>query len=325
MLFFSFYSKTQFYIHLYLSMKKHSTILFFLFATILINAQIITSNPVFFNQETPNIEIIFNASLGNGGLKGFSGEMYAHTGLITSKSTSNSDWKYAPAWGDNSDKYKMTSLGNDRWSLTLSPTLQAYYGLSAGEKVEKLAFVFRSKDNSKEGKDDGGADIFLDVSGNGLNMLFQNPDKDQFLTLDTTINIQFVVSQTADLSLLINGEEKKTESNSTELTYSYTFVSSGNFELVAKAQTADETASDTINVFIPAKTVDEAKPESLKDGINYIDEITVGLVLYAPRKENVFVLGDFNNWTYSTEYQMKRDGNRWWIIIDELNPQTLYA
>ena len=39
--------------------------------------------------------------------------------------------------------------------------MATYYGLKPGEVVEKLAFVFRNGLKTKEGKDTGGKDIFL--------------------------------------------------------------------------------------------------------------------------------------------------------------------
>lgn len=41
--------------------------------------------------------------------------------------------------------------------------------------------------------------------------------------------------------------------------------------------------------------------------------------------QHVFVVGDFNDWTISNEYQMKQDGNYFWLEINDLTPQTEYA
>jgi hypothetical protein len=44
----------------------------------------------------------------------------------------------------------------------------------------------------------------------------------------------------------------------------------------------------------------------VKDGINYIDDKTVILSLLAPRKDFVFVTGDFNAWKVDPAFQMKK-------------------
>lgn len=41
--------------------------------------------------------------------------------------------------------------------------------------------------------------------------------------------------------------------------------------------------------------------------------------------QHVFVVGDFNDWTLSNEYQMKQDGSYFWLEISGLTPQQEYA
>jgi len=125
----------------------------------------VTSDPVNFSDKDA-IEIIFNAAEGNKGLQGYTGEVYVHTGVITDKSSSSQDWKYAPEWGDNQAKYKLTSLGDNKWKLSMTPNVRSYYQVPEGEKILKLAFVFRSSDNKLEGKGPGGTDIFLNLGVN---------------------------------------------------------------------------------------------------------------------------------------------------------------
>lgn len=110
------------------------------------------------------ITVWFDATLGTGHLKGWTGDVYAHAGVLTQESNSTSDWKHAPNWGDNSPKYKMTrSASNpDLYSLTMVP--ESYYGLTDDEELVSLAFVFRSPDCKVEGKDDGAADIIVDFA-----------------------------------------------------------------------------------------------------------------------------------------------------------------
>ena len=44
-------------------------------------------------------------------------------------------------------------------------------------------------------------------------------------------------------------------------------------------------------------------------------------------KNFIYVIGDFNNWSASSAYAMKnsKDGTRWWIQIDNLDPTKEYA
>jgi 1,4-alpha-glucan branching enzyme len=70
-----------------------------------------------------------------------------------------------------------------------------------------------------------------------------------------------------------------------------------------------------------------ALPANVKDGINYIDDKTVILSLLAPRKDFVFVTGDFNAWKVDPAFQMKKtpDGERFWLQLDNLVPKKEYV
>ena len=113
-------------------------------------AQIVTTTPDF-PTENDEVTIVFDATKGTAGLKGFTGDVYAHTGVTIG----NTVWQYAPTWGDNSAKYKLTSLGNDKWQLKITPNIREYYGVKDGETVTQLAFVFRSADNQKKARTRG--------------------------------------------------------------------------------------------------------------------------------------------------------------------------
>lgn len=58
-------------------------------------------------------------------------------------------------------------------------------------------------------------------------------------------------------------------------------------------------------------------PAGTSEGINYIDDNTVVLVLLAPNKLSAEVTGTFNNWAL-TEMNQTPDGEHFWIQIDNL-------
>lgn len=68
-------------------------------------------------------------------------------------------------------------------------------------------------------------------------------------------------------------------------------------------------------------------PTGVKDGINYIDDKTVVLVLFAPQKKFVYAVGDFNDWAASQQSLMNvtPDKNRFWIRLENLIPQKEYV
>ena len=59
-------------------------------------------------------------------------------------------------------------------------------------------------------------------------------------------------------------------------------------------------------------------PTGTLDGINYLDDNTVILQVFAPYKEFLFAIGDFNGWqmTYGAIMNRTPDYQRYWIEIN---------
>ena len=304
--------------------KLYTYLLSFLFLIPTLSiGQIIVTDPSF-PTEGNQVTITYDAALGTGGLKDYTGDVYAHTGVITDQSTSNSDWKYAPTWGDNNEKYKLTSLGDNKWSLSITPNILEYYGVTAGEKVQKLAFVFRSADTNIEGKGDGNTDIFVDLSEGGLNVEFARPAENSVFEKTASALITINSESSESLELFID-DVSMNSTTSTQLNFSYTPNAAGSHQLIAVASAGSEEVRDTVNILFREETPIETKPSGLVDGINYISNTSVSLQLYAPNKEYVFAIGDFNNWEFSNNYQMKKDGDYFWITLENLTEGKEYV
>ena len=66
-------------------------------------AQVVWTEPAFPSQND-DITLFFDATMGNGGLEGFTDDVYAHMGLITNLSSSPTAWKYVQGvWGTEDD------------------------------------------------------------------------------------------------------------------------------------------------------------------------------------------------------------------------------
>lgn len=114
-------------------------------------------------KQNEEITVYFNASCGQGGLKDFTGDVYAHTGVLTTESTSNKDWKHAPSWCDNDAKYRFTRSASDPnlYSWTITPS--TFYGLYSGETITSLCFVMRDEKGNKSDN----SDIIVPFTGGG--------------------------------------------------------------------------------------------------------------------------------------------------------------
>ena len=316
-------------------MKKLILTLLILLLSVGSWAQLITTNPPFVTQNTGVTEITVDASStdGNLGLKGYTGDVYAHVGVITSASTSTADWKYVVTpWPSstnlnlaNTTKNKLTSLGNDKWKLIISPDIRSYFGVPASETILKIALVFRNADGTLQEKTATGGDIFVDLVSSGLNVAFLNPTSNRSVAAGTVINLQIGSSSASNLNLLVNGTSIATSNASTSLNYSYTFSSAIDYTLIAQATSGSITVADTVYVCVPSPVTNLARPSGVKDGINYIDNNTATLVMYAPGKSNVFLLGEFNNWIQKNSFQLNKDSDYWWYTLTGLTPGKVYG
>ncbi len=290
----------------------------------LTSAQLITSDPAIPLAEEA-ITIYFDATKGSGGLEGYSGDVYAHTGVLTNLSTGSGDWKYVMTdWGVNSEATKMTRVSPDYYSLELGPSIRDYYGVPLEETITHMAFVFRSSDSQLEGKGDGGSDIFLEVYPEGLSVVIVNPDRNSFVNPGNSINFEAAASQVANLVLYLNNAQVK-EVSDESISHSFDFSSPGDYWIKVTAEADGETVADSVFVHVLGFQLSGPVPEGLRDGINYIDAQTATLVFYAPMKEDVFVIGDFNLWTPNSSSRMIKDGDRFWITLHMLTPGEIYG
>jgi 1,4-alpha-glucan branching enzyme len=163
----------------------------------------------------------------------------------------------------------------------------------------------------------------VDVFGSGLNFAIQQPGKNQIYQPFANIPFSASATSVADLEMYLN--DKKTVSlTGTNLSYNFN-LPAGDYWIKAKAITVTKTITDSVFVHVLGPEIQETRPAGAKKGINYPDSQSALLVLWAPLKQNVFVLGDFNGWHPTSASRMKRDGDYFWIKLDNLVSGKEYA
>jgi 1,4-alpha-glucan branching enzyme len=79
----------------------------------------------------------------------------------------------------------------------------------------------------------------------------------------------------------------------------------------------------------PADNPDNTQPSleqlGFRDGITRISDDSLAFVLFAPKKQSVSLIGDFNNWKVSDACLMHKDGDRFWIKIGNLDKNKEYV
>ena len=301
----------------------------------LLSQSVVEHEPLFPSADKP-IRIIFFADRGTKGLMGFTGDVYAHTGLITSKSTSPSDWRYVKTnWGQNTNETKLNRIGNDLYELRIE-NIRSYYGIGASEEVLRLAFVFRSGDTSKEGKDYGGKDIFIDLKSDGIKIVLLNPlisaPNPLLIERDSTVTLQAVANSFNEdinkFQLWINNDLVQT-ANTDTLLYDLTADLPGYWDIRFYAETPDGD-SDSLGfrlVYLKSPQI-LSVPNGAVDGVTFNPDGSTTFVLHAPYKKNVFLIGDFNQWKVDNSYLLNRSGEgedeKWWITLNGLNSDQIY-
>ena len=327
-------------------MKKILFLLSVLFTISFSRAQLLSWTPSFpvENDAATNVVITVDATKGNQGLMNYSStnDVYVHIGVITTKSSNSTDWRYSLfTWATTPAAAHCTYLGNNKWQYTITGSLRTFFGISdATEHIQKIAILFRSGDGSKAQRNADNSDMYVPIYDNSIvavrftDPIFQPlyiPQPEPLTkTVGDNISLSAVANKTSTMKLYLNGTVIQTASNATTITANPTLASGGNTVIVAEANDGTTTKTDTLRFFVTGGITIAPLPNGVKDGVNYeADNTAVTLVLYAPSKNRVSVIGEFSgsNWVEQTQYQMNKtpDGNYWWLRITGLTPGNEYA
>lgn len=303
-----------------------------------LSAQLLNVTPSF-PKDTSAVSIIMDATKGNQGLLNYANpnDVYVHVGVITNLSTGPSDWKYVKfTWGSTDAAAKATSLGNNKYQYIIN-NARTFLGVPASETILRISILFRNGNGTTVQRNTDGGDMYVriyDASLAGRYIL--PPLEPKYNAVPEPINksigdslrVTWLTNNLADIKLFFNGTQVNAVTSSNAIIDSLPILTSGNQQLVARATVGVTTISDTINFFVSPSVSVLPLPAGVKDGINYEPGDTSAiLVLFAPGKAKVSVLGDFNNWTEGTDYQMNKtpDGQRFWVRVKGLTPGTEYG
>lgn len=305
-------------------------------------AQLLTTVPEF-PTDNSSLTITVDCSKGNQGLLNYANtnDVYVHIGVITNLSSNNTDWKYSKfGWATTDAAAKATWIAANKYQYTIS-NIRTFFGVPAGETIRKVALLFRNGSGSQVQRiSDPSVDMgnmYITVYNNALTGKFTAPPMEaRFVpvpepitkTTGESIAITYTSNNTANLQLFLNGAEINSVTGNTLIQSTPSITVAGNQQIVGRVTDGITTHSDTINFFAAPAVNIQPLPAGVRDGINYEQGDTSAiLVLYAPNKNKVSIIGDFNNWTESVNYQCNKtpDGLRFWKRITGLTSGTEYA
>jgi glycosidase len=311
----------------------------FLFSN-LCRSQLLVWTPDF-PKDNDNITIAVDATKGNQGLSGFVGNVYVHIGVITNLSTGQSNWRYSKfTWGSTEAAALATPAGTNKWSYTIN-NIRTFFGVPAGETIQKIAILFRAGNctDCLAQRNADQSDMYVPVYNNELAVRYGDPLMQPLYTpipepinkmVGENISVTAVASATSNMRLLLNGNVAQTANSVASISANPTLTVAGNQTLVVEAVSGTITKTETISFFVASAPTIAALPAGVRDGINYeAGNTSVVLVLYAPGKNRVSVIGSFpgGSWTEQTTNQLNKtpDNDYWWIRITGLTPGTEYA
>ena len=258
-------------------------------------------------------------------LSSYTGTIYAHIGVTVNGTV----WQNVKgSWGVNATQPALTPSGSN-YTLSISPDLYTYFGVSTANSITQICVVFRSADGATKS-----ADIFIPVGAFQYTLTSPALNSYTFLASGSTLSITANNSNNAaTYKLLANGSYIPLAEQTTA-TYSYTtpaINSNQAYQLEITQGTTTFIAKFTVIVVHTTQSI--AMASGLEDGINYnaADPSKATLVLNAPFKDFIYVAGSFNNWQPSSLYAMKKDvttgtgTGKFWLELTGLTPGTAYT
>ncbi|HNR06307.1 MAG TPA: alpha-amylase family glycosyl hydrolase [Saprospiraceae bacterium] len=306
----------------------------------LVLAQLLEWAPAFPKAED-TLRIVMDATKGNKGLLDYNGKVYVHIGVITSASSSSSDWKYVPfTWGSEMAGSQAVNLGKNRWQYSI-PGIRSFFKVPSSEKITHIAILFRAGgcSNCAAQRNRDGSDMYIPVYDDKLATRFIKP---AFQPLykpipeiievfpGQSLPIEAVSNAEAEWELFLNQQKVGQYPARDTLAVNLDIPAGGSYTVTVAAHSANQAARDSFAFFLADSIVKKPLPEGVKPGINYEEgDTSLILVLVAPFKNRVAVIGDFpgSNWSEKQAFQMNKadDGRTWWLRITGLSPGVEYA
>ena len=308
-------------------MKNRIHIILCSFFIMNMDAQILTTDPPF-PAATDEITVYYNVQDGNGEIPVNTIQVFAHTGIVSQQDEDNcvNNWNYVQGnWGTNDPNVLMTNMGGGMHKIVINPS--TFYNAPDTASIGRLMFVFRNQTGSLVGRNADGSDIFLELYQPGFHAGIIQPYQAVFIAnQNEVVPIHCASSEPASLTLTIDGQIVAQANNATELDYDFSGAADGGYNVVFTADNGTQQETETILININPQASVLAAPTGIRDGINIMSDNSVVLQLFAPNKDFVYVLGDFNDWQFNAEYLMNRtpDGNSYWLQINDLQPGVRY-
>lgn len=289
------------------------------------NAAMFTTSPAPLQETSQNIVITFNAlESGVDGLKGLNTDLYAHLGVLTNKSPN--DWAHVVTnWSTNNEANCLKRVSANTYQITISDLRTFFKVTDASETITSICIIARKADGSAQTSDQ-----FIPVYPQGYYMDFTSSPGQTVIKASTSFTFTAQTTETGDLAIYVNGSKVKEAASVKSLSYTQTFSQAGqSWEVKAIGTQGSTKHEQTINVMYitpsPQRNYPGGKP--IQGTVRNSDG-TVTFCLAAPGKENVILVGSWDDYTplsKNTMYYQDYNGYRYfWTTVSGLDNTSYY-
>ncbi|MBA3900033.1 MAG: glycosyltrehalose trehalohydrolase, partial [Bacteroidetes bacterium] len=270
-----------------------------------------TTNPQFFNATQ---QVTLTVSGVDTSLWGVT-DIYLWAWYFDSNLAPAGDSPTNGTWTNSSESQKFTNNGNGTFSYTFTPSV-----LFADSDIGRIGVLAKAKDGTGDKKTQ---DHLIDVGTFQITVI--NPSQpNTIVNSGTLLLVQATSSSTANFKLFANGTQVASQNNTTNFSSNQLINQDTFFELEATSTSNGDVVTKSFNVILTPNPQILPVPAGMEDGINFDpgNPDTVTLVLYAPGKNFVHLIGNFlnNDWRLSNTYLLNKDNsqNRFWITLNNL-------
>ncbi|TYA69932.1 alpha-amylase family glycosyl hydrolase [Seonamhaeicola marinus] len=291
-----------------------------------LNAQVSVNPTSFEVDEQITITVDLNSGATNCNGLSSPSKVYMHAGIGDNSNAFG--FNVVGNWGQDDGIGEMSNNGDGTWSITLTP--ETYFGLNATQAANatQIGCVFRNADGSQELKATDCEDFFISVGILNINIVepWANPvvvSSGNDLDVRTNLTYQGGLAPGSFEIYFNNVLQDSGNGFSTFLGTINNITTAGTVRVVGSPLSAPtESEETTFEVILAPSVVSESMPVGLQEGINYdnADDTKATLVLNAPLKDYVYVVGSFNSYTPGASYLMKKDptSGKFWLELTGL-------
>ncbi len=219
-------------------------------------------------------------------------------------------------WNDSDEFQKFTNNGDGTFSYTMVPSTHF-----ATTGIDRIGMLAKAKNGEGDKKTQ---DHIVNVGTFQINLTAPTTDT-SILNNGDNLAINATSSINANFELFANEVSINTQNNITNYNFNHPVTESISYRLEVTDPVSSNTLTEEFSAITTPNPTEAPVPAGMKDGLNLDpnDSSTATLVIYAPGKNFVHVIGNFNdnNWTLHNDYLLNKDSaqDRFWITLNNLN------